>query len=163
MAYRELLALIETVPPPAPPRDSVLTLLKTLYVLPSYEPILGTLDDLISSGNLTIIRDDSLRVGLAQYKRDVTSLESAERYAEEYWGSEMVPLFRERLALREIMKPRLGSSRFTTDTDRLLRDPRFENQVVTRWILAGDLIEAAAQVDRSTELVLRRLEADIGR
>jgi hypothetical protein len=138
--------------------DSVWVLMGSMYSLPPYDPILSTLDDLIQSGGLNLIRDDSLRVGLAEFRRALEVHELSERYAEDYWSSEMVALFREDMAVRNLFDSELGPSKFSTDLVELLGTRRFENRVATRWSLGGDLLQSAAQVSNTVDVILGRLE-----
>ena len=55
---------------PPPPRDSVMIWLYEADYVVSVEPVLGTVEALVSTGDLSLIRDDSLRTALTRYLRD---------------------------------------------------------------------------------------------
>ncbi|MDH3207483.1 MAG: hypothetical protein OEO79_12860 [Gemmatimonadota bacterium] len=140
--------------------DSVQVLIRPLYVLHSFEPILATLDDLVQSGSSHLIRDDSLRVGLSEFRRDLEGLDLAEEYAENYWSTEMVALFREDLVVRDLaaFEARLGPSTFSTDFTALLGSREFENRGVLRWALGLDLQTSATRVSSTVDLIIGRLD-----
>ena len=53
-----------------PPRDSVVTWLRALYAYAPVHPVLGTAEALIATGDLTLIRSDTLRTAITAYVDD---------------------------------------------------------------------------------------------
>jgi len=157
---RRLVSVIDSAGRSQISMDSVQVLIRPLYVLHAFEPILATLDDLVQSGSLHLIRDDSLRVGLAEFRRNLEGLDLAEEYAENYWSTEMVALFRDDLVLRDLasFEAQLGPSRFSTDFNTLLRSRQFENRVIQRWALGLDLQRSATRVSSTVDLIMGRLD-----
>lgn len=62
-----------------PPRDSVLTWMYALSTLRTPRPVLGTAEALVTTGDLTLLRDDSLRSAVTAYldqNRDLLELQT---------------------------------------------------------------------------------------
>ncbi len=157
-----LLSIIDSAGRATVSRDSVNQLLDVFWTLSHFDPVVATYDDLVHSGNLTLLRDDTLRTALAQFGREQTSLQLTWQYAADYWSRDLVTLYQDETAIREIlaasnMKP-LGRSRFSTDIGALIQNRRFENHIVTRLILGLDLIRNAEQVAATVDAILLRLE-----
>lgn len=166
--------------PEPPPRDSVIEWLVRPSWIEIVTPLLGTADALISSGDLGLVRDDSLRAGITAYvarsrqhiddqalhyaelRRSVNTMMTRMGYAQHLdWY-----LARDSSLANHPLWPGVSGPRrdpFALDVDDLLRDQ--EAQAVLNRILQSRLatIQNRRAVEASTQALIKQVEAHIER
>lgn len=126
----------------------------------------GVLTSLLASGDLALLRSDSLRVALsgwAPYRSEVLAdVKSAADFNTEY----LVPFLFEHVAVRTIdvrtgYHEELGPSPFEHDPWPLLADRRFENLINERMILVETNSERLQEARTHVRTVLRLLRQSV--
>lgn len=159
LGLRRLLSVIDSGGTATISTDSInALLLSSMYSLPSFRPVLATLDDILQSGRLNLIMDDSLRSGLVRFQRSLTSYSLAEEYAEDYWRRELVVLFMDDVPVRDLFGETLGRSAFPANYRTAIRSRRFESKVVNRVLLGDDIMGHGENLRAITHQILRRLD-----
>lgn len=146
------------------------SLLPTLWNWQTYDPVNGTLVSLLASGDLGLIRNDSLRTALASWPDRVADLNEDEAIQRAAVRDHFLPLLAGSARFRRLLLPsasRLGipppPGKVEPVTDVLL-DPRLENWLVDRIEgkasllgVSGEIGELLGLVDR----ILRLLEGEL--
>ena len=166
-ALTELLALSGPSAIPAIPNDSIARLVETATWTWTYDPGTGVLASLLASGQLALIRNDSLRAQLAAWPALVADVQENEGAAWSVMDSRITPFLDERLAWRTLndaardgYEP--GPSGFDHDLVGLLRDREFENIVAGRLALEGAILAEYQLLERSLEWQLRAIRSELG-
>lgn len=129
----------------------------------SYNPASGSLNSLISSGRLALIRSDSLRTELAAWPDYVEDLNEDERIAVAEVHERLIPYLSGRIALRHLdpssrVLPRRRSS---NDYRSLLADRRFENLLVVRRTGTTFIVLEADRVDAKLERIVSLIDEEL--
>ncbi len=166
-AAEALLAMIHA-DAEAPSTDSLNVLIIHAFFMHSFDPVTLTYDDLINSGGIKVIRDDSLRIALAAFAGRLGTNELVEKTANDQWNQINHPFFNSRLDFVEILrlgKPSaadLPPSRFQLDLQQFLVDRTFSNIVAGRWAVADDVqrvhISLAGHTNEILRLISKRLD-----
>jgi len=134
-----------------------------LWSLPTLEPVAGALDEIISSGQLRIIRNDQLRSALAAWPADVEHYRRRESWAQDNWNFFVAPYLMREFSLGQLAVGVLGEvpgDRPHTDHASLLSDEYLRNLIVHRWITSEDVLGALRHLESRNEEILRLLTAD---
>lgn len=144
-----------------PPDGAVLdALLYDLWSLPTFEPVDGALQELLSSGGLRLIRDETLRRALAAWPSEVEGYRRREGWAQDVWNLFDAPYVMREQSLIQIFRGRLGDdlpNSHPRDHAQQLDDPYFQNLVAHRWVAALDVLGSLERVRDQNELILARL------
>jgi hypothetical protein len=99
-------ALLELVsgPPGSVPLDSLSRRSIRNFWLYEFEPVLGTYFDLLNSGKLEILRDDSLRYALTQFESQLVRIEMEAEVAADFWSQSLVPFLLRQTSASEFME-----------------------------------------------------------
>lgn len=129
-----------------------------------YTPAHAVLEDLISSGNLELIRSDSLRRLILQYEQARGRLEVAETRERAFLADELEPYLARQIRLDDYLAldaldndPVLERPPPVAPYRRLLRDPTFASLLLLRWERTEAIRRFAANVDRTIGQILERL------
>jgi hypothetical protein len=104
-----------------------------------FSPARAVLDDLIDSGNLGIIRSDSLRFGLQNYLQELERLDVVERRERDFVADVVEPYVANALPLNDILPIQSYDDDIVAAPVDLrafrdmLRDDAFANVVFMRW------------------------------
>ncbi len=166
-AAEALLAMIHA-DAEAPSTDSLKVLIIDPFFMYGFGPVTRTYDDLINSGGIKVVRDDSLRMALATFAGQLATNERVEKTAQDQWNQINHPFFNSRLDFVEILrlgKPSaadLPPSRFQLDLQQFLVDRTFSNIVAGRWAVADDVqrvhISLAGHTNEILRLISKRLD-----
>lgn len=161
IAERTLAAMGTT--PPGPVVDTMVSAMLSVGT-PARLPE-GTLNALISSGGLSLLRSDSLRAGLAgwaAFRRTVVEDTEALR---DLTSQRIIPwLWEQGIPLRTVdvrtgYHEGLGASPFPYDPVALFSDPYFENLANEKLIMFETNLSRLSEVQEHVTLVLRLLAA----
>ena len=128
-----------------------------LWALPTLEPVAGAMDEIISSGQLRIIRDDQLRAALAAWPADVEHYRRRESWAQDNWNYLIAPFIMRELSLGQLASGLLGEipgEAAPLDHSHLMRDRYFRNLVIHRWITTDDVLTALRRLQARDEEIL---------
>ncbi len=112
--------------------DSLALVLPELSRMPNYQPPTGTLDALVGSGDLRLIRSDTLRAALASFQNRLAAHKRSEGFGADMLFGEYLPYLNEVLPMKRFGLGGDGVSRFEVDVGALLRSMEFENQIQHR-------------------------------
>lgn len=128
-------------------QDSARALLANVFLSARFEPVMGTYEALVSSGDLTFIGDDTLRAWLAdfaaQVRDDYTTSYTDRLYLDfiHEFADQVPALLREG----------------TGDLDGLLADPRFRGHLHLRSAAERDMLKYYHQLLERGEAIQARL------
>lgn len=90
----------------APPRsvasDSLGRMVRKAFLWLDFVPVLATYRDLVGSGELSLLRSDSLRVALAEFESYVESIRPYNAAALEQWNLQVTPYYIENFDVTEL-------------------------------------------------------------
>lgn len=143
--------------------DSLSLFLPTITRLPAFRPPLGTLEALLGSGDLRLIRNDDLRAALASFPSRLARMQRTEDFGAETLFGGFMPYMNRSIPMRQFDGVGDGATRFETDVGVLLRSVEFENQLEAR-LRNVTILEGAAQNMRDFISTVRRmLEGELPR
>ena len=94
-----------------------------------FQPPLGTLQALLGSGDLRLIRNDSLRAALASFPSRLAQVNTTEGYGADVLLGELHPYLNQSIPMRRFGRAGDGVTRFDSDVEGLLRSLEFENLI----------------------------------
>lgn len=112
--------------------ERLIMLMGSLSAYSTFDPSNGALTNLISSGELNLIKNDSLRITLSKWFGEVQDVKEDEMRLMDYGDLHLEPL---RIEYSKYKK----DSHFNRNTTDILDNPKFEN-IVTRMWKATDYI-----------------------
>jgi hypothetical protein len=127
----------------------------------SFQPLTGTYDALVQSGNLRMVSSDSLRLHLMSYAADIAVVREWLRHTETLiWRNleRMDLAFLEHILMPSGEKLWRGSS---LDVDAFLRDPELVNTVNMQRTASAERVTALRRLREPTYTLRRMVEAEI--
>lgn len=128
-------------------------LIGTMVGFSTFHPSDGALNDLINSGHLNIILNDSLKDKLSNWNSLVLDVTEDEEYLRQYMDRYLEPINLEYLSFQ--------GSKFERNCSHLLKDPQFETIVHTINRLANYQVYLYKNLDKEIETLLKLLEKEI--
>jgi len=144
------------------PRDSLVDHIARLFMSWPHTPVTATYDELVSSGDLTLIRDHELREALARWAVLLEEHERIKVWFFDQWQTLHTPFLFEETVFTDIDSEYMGfqypPSPHPMDYGSLLRSRKFWNLVALRVVTAMDLknweeAELAPETDRILALL----------
>ncbi len=109
--------------------DSLALLLPSITRVGSFQPPVGTLQALLGSGDLRLIRNDSLRSALASFPSSLAQINETWGYQADVLFGEFHPYLNQSIPMRRFARAGDGTTQFDSDVAGLLRSLEFENLV----------------------------------
>ncbi len=109
--------------------DSLALLMPSITRVVGFQPPLGTLQALLGSGDLRLIRNDSLRAALASFPSRLAQVNTTEGYGADVLFGELHPYLNQSIPMRRFGRAGDGVTRFDSDVEGLLRSLEFENLI----------------------------------
>ena len=109
--------------------DSLALLLPSITRVTDFQPPVGTLQALLGSGDLSLIRNDSLRAALASFPSHLARINTTEGYGADLLFGELHPYLNRSIPMRRFGRAGDGATRFDSDVEGLLRSLEFENLI----------------------------------
>jgi hypothetical protein len=134
--------------------DSLAILVRGLTAYSTFDPSNGALTNIISSGNLNLIKNDSLRITLSKWFGEVQDVKEDEKRIMAFGDNILDPL---RLEYINYLK----DSKFDRRTIELLNDPKFENMTARMAVGVNYIIENYQLLDKEIQEILRLLDQEI--
>lgn len=135
-------------------------LLAPLFRIPYYSPSLGSLEALLSSGDLRLIESTELRVALASFPVALANLNRTQDYGAQLVLGQFLPSLASQIPFRRYGMTSRGETSFTGDVEPLLRNLEFENQVQLRLMNHELALSAATTLDEQITDVLEMLAVE---
>jgi hypothetical protein len=142
------------------------TLVSNLFFRPSWDPPMGTIETLLGSGRLDLLRNPHLVAELTQWRETVASLQRNELDAERHFYDRIFPYLATRLSLKDVDKaiPRdVPWEQKPADAYRLILDPEFQNIVYMYWVLHWNVEKELPALEAALERVRSLTQAELGR
>ncbi len=89
---RALLQLLQGEPRSVPV-DSLSRLVRKAFLYGDFVPVLATYEDIVNSGELSLLRSDSLRTALAEFSRYIENIAPYLDWPLEHWSTQATPFF----------------------------------------------------------------------
>ncbi len=137
-----------------------------LWSISSLEPVAGSLDELISSGQLRLVRDEGLRATLAAWNSHVEHYRRREGWAQDNWNLFGAPYVMREMSLAQLageVRAGVPANVHPRDHFALLGDPYFQNLVMLRWLTADDILASLEPLRAEADLIIERLETWLAR
>ncbi len=109
--------------------DSLALLMPSITRVEVFQPPLGALQALLGSGDLRLIRNDSLRAKLASFPSRLAQVNTTADYGADVLFSEFLPYLNQSIPMRRFGRAGDGATQFDSDVEGLLRSLEFENLV----------------------------------
>jgi hypothetical protein len=129
----------------------------------TFNPINGALRSAISSGEIHLIKNDSL-VDLLFGWQDVVAdaREEEERCIAAVIASEpIIEKHIRKVDYKSVHVPKIGKSSFSSDYQSLLRDPLFEDFLGERYISMTEALNELNNVKKNNELIIKFIDREL--
>ena len=129
----------------------------------TFNPINGALRSAISSGEIHLIKSDSLVDLLFGWQDVVTDArEDEERCVAAVIASQpIIEKHIRKVDYKSVLAPEIGKSRFSSDYQSLLRDPLFEDFLGERYISMNEASNELNQVKKNNALILKFIDIEL--
>ena len=168
LSIRQLRDLHALTGPDAPDPDPALfdSLLFALLDWRNLDPTAGRVDALLGSGQIALVRNDSLQAALASWPTVLDDMEENERLIEAISTERVLPYLATRYPLivtdqRAGMIQPLRPNPFPVERRALLTDLEFANLVEDRWVQTRFVIVDGEPVRDLIDEVLRLIDTDL--
>jgi hypothetical protein len=146
---RRLISYGEVGAVPRSARLSVDSLLGSHFLRPVYEPPMGTVESVMSTGRFDLFDNDALLSALTDWTAAVASLQRTEGDARQHFYDRIYPYLAARIDIEDLDKgfaEHLGRplpfEQIETDAYLLLADRELQNMLYTHWVLGTNALES---------------------
>jgi len=95
----------------------------------TFDPAFGTIEDILNSGKINLIRNKDLRVIISEWESDLSEVKEAEKYLIELSIMQTQDYLSDKMVLRNTYKEYIGESEHF-QTFAFLKELKFENLIV---------------------------------
>jgi len=168
-AGEQLLTYGEIGNVPEAERDNVDNLVSRHFDRDTYDPPMGTVDGVLGSGKIDLLRNQRLVTELTQWSAAVTHLRFRQTYAIDHFNERFYPYLSSQLDLEDMDKGFAQFVDFPWEQEpahayRLVADQDFLNIVYMHWVLTSNILTAGiAPVEESLETIQALIEAELSR
>jgi hypothetical protein len=145
---RRLIEYGEVGSVPDSERISVDSLLGSHFLRPVYEPPMGTVESLLSSGRLDLFDNAALLASLTNWTAAVANLQRTESDTRQHFYDRIYPYLAARIDIEDLDKGfadylghPLPFEQGRTDAYLLLTDRELQNMLYTHWVLGTNALE----------------------
>ncbi len=139
-------------------RESVRLLLEDAFRIEHFRPVLATYHDMVNSGDIRLLRSDSLRVALARFESQVAVQGNVSQWAWDHWIGFEEPLMIEARALTGLYPEYEGIAvppvEYRVDLRRLAASD-FADVVTSRVWIQQDLVQGGQRLLDEAATILR--------
>ncbi len=168
-ATEQLLSMVAPDDGSPPDTQTVAPLLVSCLTNHTFDPRLGTLESLIASGNLQLLRDLELQSMLTEWPTAMMNMLQWQQIERENTEQFMLPYTYDFVSYSNILaalnpgdeKYNLGDFQpgpFSSDFGKLFASLRFEGMLNSRRINLRELIEQSHRLEENAAAILERLE-----
>jgi len=156
-------AIIDLVGPHADVRqaDSLAELIPRIIRRPTFEPPMGTLQALLGSGELRLIRNPRLKAVLASFPSELEGMRQTQGFGSEVVFTMLLPYLNARIPMLQYGLMARGDSDFRGDPAGLLRSLEFENLAQNRLMGLRFSLRAAAVVGERITAIRGLLQREL--
>lgn len=140
--------------------DSTFSLV--FYSIDTFDPPLGAVETILSSGRLDLFEDEQLLPELTRWTSDIAKRKSFEEQALRHFFDRVIPFLAGRLELRDLDKSipwQVPWVHRLTPSATLLENEEFRSIIYMHWVLHLNIVDDLPNIDetitRITELALR--------
>jgi len=157
--------IIDLVGPDASPEDAaeLPSLIPRIIRRPTFEPPMGTLEALLGSGELRLIRSGELKAALASFPSELQDLTETQQFGSEVVFGMVLPFLNERVPMFEYGLLATGDSDFAVDPTGLVRSLEFENLAQNRLMGIRFSLLTADRVEGRIAAIRALLEQELRR
>jgi hypothetical protein len=129
-----------------------------------FTPPRSVLEDVVSSGRLTLIRSDGIRFALLGYAQEAERLRVVEQREMDFAAEQMEPFLSARVPLPTRLSYEAGGAEpgLSEAVTALSGDLTFRNLLELRWNRTDTSLRFAASVERWLETALAEIDAELG-
>lgn len=148
------------------------SLLPSLWNWYTYDPLQGTLSSLVSSGRLSLIEDDSLRIALASWPDLVADLNEDEYAQRAVVRDHLIPFLMRSTSARQLLSLRAQELGFhPTELDESTKRQILSNRELENWLVdrvegkiallgpEGEMVEVEQRLEEILELLDREVDS----
>lgn len=148
-AARSLIGVLEDSRP-RPDDEELMQLTWDAFGFPVYNPLFSAYDNLVSTGEIRLIRNDMLKRNLAAFRANFDSLQNRD-WVLDQWQSLIQPWVVDHLQLDWMpteyrQQWRLPDPKLRTDWDAVLADQRFRGIIMSRFIAWTDYMNGIEEL-----------------
>ena len=131
----------------------------------TFDPINGALRSAISSGEIHLIKSDSLVDLLFGWQDVVTDANEDEQrcVAAVIASQPIIEKHIRKVDYKSVLAPEVGKSRFSSDYQSLLRDPLFEDFLGERYISMKEALNELNQVKKNNALIIKLIDTELNK
>ena len=134
----------------------------------TFDPPTGSVEALLASGQIGLVRDDSIRTMLAAYPVWFADYAEEESLAREHHENHLFPYLRGRISLRNVavgdsLLPGVPPSELATNSAGLLTSLEFENLVTERAVNMRTVLKEAETLTTRIRALIESIESELGR
>ena len=146
------------------------SLLGSHFLRPVYEPPMGTVESLLSSGRLDLFENELLIAGLTNWAAAVASLRRTQEDARQHFYDRVYPYLASRTDIEDLDKGfadylghPLPFDQGPTNAYELVSDQELMNILYTHWVLSTNAVEIEMPRVREALVEIRaEIEAELG-
>jgi hypothetical protein len=135
--------------------------------LPQYTPKDGVINSLVTSGNISLIRNTDLSSKLSSWTSFINSYHTTYKWTENDVFEQVLPYIKDKYPFRRTLKifevENVSISKFEFSKDALLSDLGFESLLANRLINALDVLDAAKKLSTFQDEVLSLIESELNK
>jgi len=143
--------------------DSLRLWLPQIMRLGGFDPPLGTLDALLGSGELRLVRNPALRAALAAFPSALNDVKETQSFAATVHFGLVLPYLNQYLPLQSFGLRGRGESSFEGDPLVVMRSLEFENLVQNRLMNTEFQIDGLSGLQRDIDAIRTMLDAELSR
>ncbi len=128
---------------------------------PTFDPFHGVIDEIIASGKINLIRNDSLRLKITSWKGLCEDAEEIEILGIQQSTTRFVPYLTPYISLRNLSSDEVGISAFKWKSDALLEDKIYENFLSNYRIFHKILIPRYQDIIDNMNEMIRLIDDNI--
>jgi len=140
--------------------------LAIVLVTPTFDPSMGSLDTLIASGQLAVIKNDELRFELASWPGRLTDAAEDEQAAFAYVETRLIPVLEQQIPLADVFDYRINrgfaENAPTSDTVKIEHSLPLDNILARRRQHTDMSVRELERAAERLDTILTLLEAEIG-
>jgi hypothetical protein len=165
-AAAQLLSWAESGESGSAPLDQVEVAVSTLFAHPTFDPPMGTIQTVLSSGRLDLLTNSELVRELTRWSAVYDDLREDEENASRHLYESIFPYLSPRLNLKDLDKTsnmQWPGQKLPTEANRFLADGEFLSIVFMAWSLEQNVAEDLVPVGVAIDRILRLVQAELTR
>ncbi|MFL0353976.1 DUF6090 family protein [Xanthomarina sp. GH4-25] len=143
-------------------RDSLRILIQNSSWTWTFDPLNGALRSGVSSGDINLIHNDSLKILIYNWQDVVADAKENENRAHNTrWNEKVLEKHIRNVDYRSADRAELGKSKFQSDYKSLIQDPLFEDYISNRYARIREAVLELNQVRAQNVTILKLINLEI--